>query len=83
MICDKCSGDRILSITGKTSDLFNAEFKNASYDGYVPGDLGIGEGDMIEIDVCLDCGKLQGILNANDPNFYNEAATIYEAVNSY
>lgn len=78
MKCDNCSGDRILSIMGKTSDLFNAGFKNASYEGYVPKDLGVGEGDIIRIDVCLDCGKLQGILNAKDPNFFTETTEMYE-----
>lgn len=28
--------------------------------GYVPGDLGIGGGDDMEFDLCLDCGQLQG-----------------------
>jgi hypothetical protein len=32
----------------------------ASHDGYVPDDLGIGGGDYVEFDYCLDCGQLQG-----------------------
>ncbi len=71
--CDGCSSDRLLSVSGKTSDMFNAEFKNARYEGYVPQDLGVGGGDYIEIEFCLDCGKVQGILKAEDPEFYTEA----------
>ena len=71
--CDSCHGDRILTIGGKVSDMFNADFKNANYEGYVPHDLGIGGGDYIEMEICLDCGKVQGILKAEDPEFYTEA----------
>jgi hypothetical protein len=34
---------------------------NAVYhDGYVPRALGIGGGDYIEFEVCLNCGQMQG-----------------------
>jgi len=71
--CDGCSSDRLLSVGGKTSDLFNAEFHNVGYEGYVPSDLGIGGSDYIEMEICLDCGKVQGILKAEDPEFYTDA----------
>ena len=28
--------------------------------GYVPRDLGIGGGDDVQFDYCLDCGQIQG-----------------------
>jgi hypothetical protein len=28
--------------------------------GYLPEDLGIGGGDALEIDYCLECGQIQG-----------------------
>jgi len=28
--------------------------------GYVPRDLGIGGGDDVNFDYCLDCGQIQG-----------------------
>ena len=71
--CDKCSSDRLLTIGGKVSDMFNASFKTADYEGYVPHDLGVGGGDYIEVEICLDCGKVQGIEKAQDPEFYTEA----------
>lgn len=33
---------------------------NIEFDGYVPDDLGIGGGDYVEFDLCLDCGQVQG-----------------------
>ena len=30
------------------------------HSGYVPRDLGIGGGDDIGFDYCLDCGQVQG-----------------------
>jgi len=71
--CDGCSSDRLLSVNGKVSDMFSADFKNADYQGYVPRDLGVGGGDYIELEICLDCGKVQGIKKAEDPEFYTEA----------
>jgi hypothetical protein len=71
--CDSCSSNRLLSINGKVSDMFSADFKNVDYQGYVPHDLGIGGGDYIELEICLDCGKVQGITKQEDPEFYQEA----------
>ena len=78
MKCDNCLSDRILSVAGKTGDLFNAEFKNTSYEGYVPSDIGIGDGDVMILNICLNCGKVQGIKNAKDPKFYTDAKEMYE-----
>jgi hypothetical protein len=33
---------------------------DAEYDGYVPDDLGIGGGDYVEINLCLECGQVAG-----------------------
>jgi len=68
--CDGCSSDRLLSINGKVSDMFSADFKNADYQGYVPHDLGVGGGDYIKMKICLNCGKVQGVSKAEDPEFY-------------
>ena len=59
-VCDKCGSTRLLEITSKVSDAFNVQSTVADYYGYVPGDLGIGGGDYVEFDYCLDCGKIQG-----------------------
>jgi hypothetical protein len=40
--------------------MFGGTFDDHEHDGYVPSNLGIGSGDYIEIQYCLDCGQLQG-----------------------
>lgn len=58
--CDNCCSERIISIMGKCSDCFNAQYMGIDYDGYVLSEAGIGGGDDIEMKYCLDCGKIQG-----------------------
>jgi hypothetical protein len=60
MACQKCKSERILSVNAKCSDLCNASIGGQEKDGYVPDDMGIGGGDYVEFDLCLDCGQLQG-----------------------
>ena len=63
MSCQRCSSDRILSISGKCSDCctYSITNQNLTGDGYVPDNLNVGGGDYIEFTVCLDCGQQQGI----------------------
>ena len=75
MNCTKCKSDRILSILAHCSDTFNADFKGVEYQGYVPGDLGIGDGDDVEVDICLACGMVQGLSDHLDPAFYTDKQT--------
>lgn len=65
--CLKCGSERIMGIYGKTSDCFNAYYKNYEYDGYVLGGIGIGGGDDIEFEYCLECGQIQSIFPVEDP----------------
>lgn len=61
MECDNCGGDRVANINGKCSDRFSLQLGELEIeDDYVPSDFGIGGGDYIELELCLDCGKLQG-----------------------
>jgi len=60
MKCKKCNSERILEMGCKCSDRFIASIGSNEYEGYVPDDLGIGGGDYVEINVCLDCGQLCG-----------------------
>lgn len=60
MACQHCESNRIVSISGKCSDLFCASFGDTQYEGYVPYDLGIGGGDEVEFEFCLQCGQIQG-----------------------
>ena len=59
-LCDKCNSDRVASIQGKCSDQFSMLFQGEDIQGEVPKNLNIGEGDYIEMGICMDCGKVQG-----------------------
>jgi hypothetical protein len=63
MNCDKCGSDRVMSISGKTSDMCCCRYKDLESDGYVPKGIVVGEGgygDYIQFSFCLECGKIQG-----------------------
>ena len=60
MTC-KCGSERIASITAKCSDLcFTYLPGRKEIEGYVVDEIGIGGGDYVEFDYCLDCGQMQG-----------------------
>lgn len=60
MSCTKCKSERVAHIYGKCSDMCVASMDDAEHVGYVPDDMGIGGGDDIDFDYCLDCGQIQG-----------------------
>lgn len=61
MECDSCGSDRVCSLSAKCSDMFGLTLGDLEIENdYVPGDFGIGGGDYIRFDHCLDCGKIQG-----------------------
>ena len=62
MKCQQCDSERVLYISGKTKDLCFVRDTTTSKtrDGYVPNSIGIGGGDYIEFNFCLDCGQIQG-----------------------
>lgn len=61
MKCKFGCGSRILDVSGKPSDrnFVIATHLDAEKEGYVPYGLGIGGGDYIEFELCLDCGRIQ------------------------
>lgn len=60
MNCANCNSDRILNISAKCSDLCTISMWQQDHDGYVPSDMGIGGGDYVELELCLDCGYANG-----------------------
>lgn len=56
----KCGSVRMMFVQGKCSDLCYVECDGYEHDGYVPKGLGIGGGDYMEMEFCLDCGRIQG-----------------------
>lgn len=73
MECQRCGSEQIMSISGKTSDLFTAEYANYEYCGYVISDIGIGSGDYIEFEYCLECGQIQGKFPVEEPTINRES----------
>lgn len=58
-----CNHIRTALVSAKCSDMFSAYFKGVEspdYFGYVPSCLGVGEGDYVEFEYCLDCGQIMG-----------------------
>ena len=72
MICRVCKSDRLLSVSGKVSDMCSVDFGGREHDGYVPDGLGIGGGDYIEFVLCLECGAVQGKFPKKDPDLWEE-----------
>jgi hypothetical protein len=59
MTC-QCGSERIASVDCKCSDMFGCYIGEKEYYGYVPRDMGLGGGDYLRFDFCLDCGRMQG-----------------------
>lgn len=69
MNCENCGSDRILEISAKCSDMCTLVFRTSQKNGYVPSDISMGGDDYLELDICLACGKVQGVCNSPDPEF--------------
>lgn len=54
-----CNSDRILRVNAKCSDRCFTQYGGHEKDGYAPTGVGVGGGDYIELDVCLECGTVQ------------------------
>jgi hypothetical protein len=78
MSCVRCAEDRVISISGKCDDRFSARYKGQSYQGYSLRGIGIGGGDYINIEYCLNCGQMQGEFPTNDPDFFDENKQVKE-----
>lgn len=68
MECIKCKSDKILSINGKCNDMCFTTYKGKERDGYVPRDLGVGGGDYVSFELCLNCGQVQDTFPKEPPS---------------
>ena len=55
-----CKSERILRVNGKVSDMGSYRIGDHQLHDYAPRDMGIGGGDYIKFEVCLQCGQAQG-----------------------
>ena len=66
MKCQKCNSTRVASVYSHSRDCCNIQLngkdnQHKDYgNGYTPSDMGIGGGDDVEFEYCLDCGQMQG-----------------------
>ena len=61
MKCQKCESERIIKVSAKCSDFCVVTYPSGREQrGYVPDLSNIGHGDYVKIEVCLDCGQIQG-----------------------
>lgn len=61
MSCQRCGSERVANLQAKCNDCCGITFRDGTImEGYVPQQTGVGSGDYIEIDYCLDCGQIQG-----------------------
>lgn len=58
--CKRCDSTRVVSINAKCDDRCYVDIGRSRHTGYVPRDMGIGGGDYLEIQICLDCGQAKG-----------------------
>ena len=68
MPCRKCGSDRIMMVSGKTSDCFYGDYNGYEIDGYVPDDIGIGGNDYIDFNYCMNCGQIVGDWPIEEPD---------------
>ena len=58
--CGKC-GAKTFGVVAKCNDMCAIQMPGGEeYNGYVPGGMGIGCGDYIELNVCPQCAWLVG-----------------------
>ncbi len=57
-----CEKPKIVTAEGHCVDSFClvCREEGINYDGYVPTGIGIGGGDEMSFDYCINCGKIQG-----------------------
>lgn len=67
--CQRCQSDRVLGLLSHSRDLNCLEFKGQEHQGYLPPVNNICAGDDVEIDICLECGQIQGTFPVEYPEF--------------
>lgn len=61
MNCQRCNSTRVASIKAKCGDrCFTCIGDGYDYIDFPPTDIGIGGGDYVDFEYCLDCGQMQG-----------------------
>jgi len=57
---------------GKTADMCYSQFEGKEHVGYPPKVDGLSRSDYIAIEVCLECGQVQGKWPQPDPEEFEK-----------
>lgn len=60
MNCPNCISKRVVSVLAKCDDRCVVSTDDKEIADYVQDDMGIGHGDYIKFEYCLECGKIIG-----------------------
>lgn len=58
--CQRCESTRILSVHAHGRDCNVFYINGHEHEGYVPAEFGLGCGDDVEFEMCLECWQVQG-----------------------
>ena len=62
-----CAHSRRLSVDAKCNDMCSMLFPNGrETDGYVIRGIGLGGGDYVKFEVCIDCKVILGLASAEE-----------------
>jgi len=61
-----------MEVDAKCNDMCCVMYNEMGRDGHVPTDLNIGEGDYVNFEICLDCGRIQGRFPITDETVKNK-----------
>lgn len=72
--CQSCESERIIFLYSHASDLHSVSIPHLDYehDGYLPHIPNIGSGDDVDMEICLECGQVQGDWSVSDSVFLED-----------
>jgi hypothetical protein len=61
MNCQNCDSERVVSVSAKCDeDSILVGLRDEEGQGELPDGIGIGAGQFLDMELCLDCGQMQG-----------------------
>lgn len=73
MLCSRCNSDRVAYVSAHASDCFYYFIPGVGGTNYyLPNDWGIGGGDDLEMNFCMNCGQIQGEFPLPETEFERE-----------
>jgi hypothetical protein len=70
--CQRCGSSRVLEVSGNVANTCCIVMGQNEVVDCVPDNLGIGGGDFMEFEYCLECGQIQDTFPVDDPEWESE-----------